>query len=770
MNDEKRTSAAYPILLALCSLFAVLACPNESSPAGGSTITPPDWLPEGIDIMSILRNMSVNENPSTFCNPINISYQYQNNFKARESADPAAIVYKGDYYLFASHGSGYWWSPDLVKWNFVYSRMGEIDKFAPALCVVGDTLYLTHSNEGAIYKSSNPKSDAWTRVSRPLEWGDPALFTDDDGRVYCYYGLSGDQFMPIFGVELDPNNNMALLQGPKDLFFQHKAARGFEVPGDNNDNYNGECWMEGAWMTKHNNRYYLQYAAPGTGDASYADGYFVSDGPLGPFTFAENNPVTFKNSGFVRGAGHGSTIKDLNDAWWKFDTVSISVSHMFERRLIMIPANFDTNSNFITNMEFSDYPLYAPHGGKGSFNKPGPGWSLVSLDKGGTASSELAGHPLSNAFDENLRTWWSAATGDADEYLTADLGRLCAINAVQINFADQDITQIMNGRNNTFVYRYLLEFSPDNRRWFSAVDRSEAVAAANMAQDTSHDYFEFNETNGVPPVARYLRLTNKGPVPANGKFAVSGLRVFGRDGSQPPGAVTGLNVSRLADERSVNVSWNASPGAEGYMIVFGTQGKGLWLHKQVIGGTSTRINALNYGVNYEFAVYAYGPGGVGSRSGSLIAVATKPAPEQPKPPEPPETVPDYDVYEAENGTVSGANVSDNPYASGGKILQNMHNKDAYFELKNVDGGSGGDAEVQLYYANGNPVSDVVTTTVILNGTSNGPYTLPNTGSWSNFGLFKIDLSGFNAGKTNTLRFVGGNGGFNPDFVQVIYDK
>ena len=51
----------------------------------------------------------------TFCNPVNINYQYQYSYNGRESADPAVVRYKDKYFLFASHGSGYWVSDDLVS-------------------------------------------------------------------------------------------------------------------------------------------------------------------------------------------------------------------------------------------------------------------------------------------------------------------------------------------------------------------------------------------------------------------------------------------------------------------------------------------------------------------------------------------------------------------------------------------------------------------------------------------------------------------------------
>ena len=35
----------------------------------------------------------------TVCNPININYQYQTPMRTRESADPAVVLYKDEYFL-----------------------------------------------------------------------------------------------------------------------------------------------------------------------------------------------------------------------------------------------------------------------------------------------------------------------------------------------------------------------------------------------------------------------------------------------------------------------------------------------------------------------------------------------------------------------------------------------------------------------------------------------------------------------------------------------
>jgi hypothetical protein len=61
---------------------------------------------------------------ATYCNPINIDYGYTPipNFtesgRHRATADPVIVNYKGDYYLFSTNQWGYWWSNDMLHWNF----------------------------------------------------------------------------------------------------------------------------------------------------------------------------------------------------------------------------------------------------------------------------------------------------------------------------------------------------------------------------------------------------------------------------------------------------------------------------------------------------------------------------------------------------------------------------------------------------------------------------------------------------------------------------
>ena len=62
---------------------------------------------------------------------------------------------------------------------------------------------------------------------------------------------------------------------------------------NNDDEVTLRPFTEGAYMTKHNGKYYFQYGAPGTEFKVYADGVYVSDSPLGPFVYQKHNPMCY---------------------------------------------------------------------------------------------------------------------------------------------------------------------------------------------------------------------------------------------------------------------------------------------------------------------------------------------------------------------------------------------------------------------------------------------------------------------------------------------
>ena len=356
-------------------------------------------------------------------------------------------------------------------------------------------------------------------------------------------------------------------------------------------------WVEGSWMTKHDGKYYLQYAVPGTQFKSYCDGVYVSDKPLGPFKLALNNPCSYKPEGFIAGAGHSSTFQDIYGNYWHVSTMTISQKHMFERRLGLFPMFFDKDGELYTYTGFGDFPFKVPTKKITNPEELSPHWMLLSYKKPVEVSSELPGHPKSYAANEDIRTYWSAKTGDKGEWIVMDLQKDCDVNAVQIDYAENN-TDIY-GRNPDIYYQYLLEYSADNTTWNTLADKSQNKT------DVPHDYIELQS----PVKARYIRLTNY-HVPS-GTFALSGLRVFGNGGGAAPSEVKNISIVRSDSDRCVaNLKWTGINDAVGYNIRFGTQKDKLYQNYQVLGADSLTIRSLNSLQKYYFAIDAFNENGV----------------------------------------------------------------------------------------------------------------------------------------------------------------
>jgi hypothetical protein len=228
------------------------------------------------------------------------------------------------------------------------------------------------------------------------------------------------------------------------------------------------------------------------------------------------------------------------------------------------------------------------------------GRHLLSLHKTAKASSALGeDHTPDKAFDESLRTWWSAETGDAGEWLWTDLGKAYEVCSVQVNFADQD-AEAVGGRGLGFAYRYTLEASVNGEDWFTLIDRRDST------EDLPHDYVQLENITTL----RYLKLTNCGAIPAGGRFAVSGLRVFGYGGGDAPAKAPDFTVKRGEDTRNMTVTWEPVEGAQGYFIRWGIDPNNLHTHWQVIGECEATVYCLTKGVTYFVTVDAYNESGV----------------------------------------------------------------------------------------------------------------------------------------------------------------
>ena len=481
-----------------------------------------------------------------------------------------------------------------------------IEAFAPTVVNIGGKLYFA-AFDTCIYTTNDPARGKWTLASRGLKvGGDPDLFLATDGRLYLYAGCSNKS--AIRGVELDIKHHFKPMGAYVNLISGDPLHRGWEASRNKLSdlekgkmNPNLAPWIEGSWMNKVGGVYYLQYAAPGTQYDTYGDGVCTSRHPLGPFKYQPYSPFSLKPTGFARGAGHSSTFKDARGNYWHISTITISVRNIFERRLGVYPVRFFPEGQMACNTYLGDYPQYPPGVAKDPFMSNSPGWMLLSLDKPASVSSTLPKHPARMAVDENLHDWWSAATGNPGEWLQVDLGKRCRIQAIQINFADQDSTQLGRLKKGD-AYRYLVRVSSDGVQWKTLLDRRKNT------QDAPQDYAQF----ATPVMGRYVRIINF-HTPAKARFSISGLRVFGNAMGSVPGAVRKVTARRdPLNGRIVHISWTASPGADFYIIRYGIKPDRLYSNYQVYGATDVTLDLLNSNVGYFVTVDAVNSSGITS--------------------------------------------------------------------------------------------------------------------------------------------------------------
>ena len=147
---------------------------------------------------------------------------------------------------------------------------------------------------------------------------DPAVFVDDDGRVYGYWG-----FKHSYAAEIDPTTMCTVKPGTEIV---DGMVPGYEEPGIFR-------FFEASSIRKIKDKYVFIYSRWtengefGLPDTNYTLAYAYSDNPLGPWTYggtiidARGREINEQGdtiaSGVVSGNTHGS-ICEINGQWYVF--------------------------------------------------------------------------------------------------------------------------------------------------------------------------------------------------------------------------------------------------------------------------------------------------------------------------------------------------------------------------------------------------------------------------------------------------------------------
>jgi hypothetical protein len=482
------------------------------------------------------------EGPRTYCNPLSIPdypvgrlvretplgaspddsplWLLDHEEQYRELADPSVIWDDGKWYLYPSVDMA-WVSADQgATWQHRPLNVRDIG-YAPTV-VKHRGRFLLMASSSSVFEASSPlgpfrelgpitlpaRSDLPAQV-------DPMLFADADGRLYYYWGCTPSD--GIWAVELDASDPTRVIGEPRKVIAFRPGTHPWERLGDHNQDPT-RGWLEGSWMVKREGRYFLVYSAAGTENRTYAMGAYVGRSPLGPFEPQRRNPIFRATEGLVTGTSHGSIAEGPGGRLWVFYTVRAGVAHGFERRLGMDVAEIDGNGEPNVPRATST-PQWLPGKAPQGADQGDTGWLPLNAGVqtlGSTSAPNLAGR---FAVDEELRTWWQPAAGDATPTLTSRLLGAATVRAVRLAWRDVGLDTTRGIVAGPFRYRVELETGRDT--WTTIVDRTQST------DDLLIDYRECAPTAGTR--AR-LVITGwpKGMTPGVAEFTVFGEAVSPR--------------------------------------------------------------------------------------------------------------------------------------------------------------------------------------------------------------------------------------------------
>ncbi len=286
---------------------------------------------------------------------------------------------------------------NLNHWRFdgtilVVDKNGKGEKqdsadvlYAPDVAMVKDadgkpTYYLYPNNQvggrnGMVAKSNRPNGPFevcnWSKEDPNRTEGvlqfDPAVFVDDDGRVYGYWG-----FQRSYAAELDPTTMATVKPGTQimeDMISSREQEGIFR-------------FFEASSLRKIKDKYVFIYSRWtkngefGLPDTNYTLAYAYSDKPLGPWTYGgtiidgRGREINEKGdtiaSGNVTGNTHGS-ICEINGQWYVFYHRQTGLNE-FARQAMVAPIT----------VEVEEGPNGKVHISEGEYNSEG--FSLNGLD------------------------------------------------------------------------------------------------------------------------------------------------------------------------------------------------------------------------------------------------------------------------------------------------------------------------------------------------------------------------------------------------------
>lgn len=278
------------------------------------------------------------------------------------SPDPAPMVHNGTLYVYTGDdipGTDFYYmtkwrvfsTTDMVNWTnhgvpialetFSWAR----DRGWAAQCVERDGKFYWYmcaqsdKNDMSIgvAVADNPAGPFKDALGKPLiqngSWSniDPTALVDDDGQAYLYWGNGG-----LFGVKL--NKDMISYSGKIDTVPLTVETFGGSRANRRQGVENKDMFVEGPWLYKRNNKYYMMFAGMGRGGETLS--YSMSDSPTGPWKYQGKIMENQKTNSFTN---HGGIIDYKGQSYLFYHTGLLPGGGSYGRAACVEPFTFNAD-------------------------------------------------------------------------------------------------------------------------------------------------------------------------------------------------------------------------------------------------------------------------------------------------------------------------------------------------------------------------------------------------------------------------------------------
>lgn len=439
-------------------------------------------------------------------------------------ADPTIRKFGDTYYIYATTdgtGNGYgppqvWVSKDFRNWRNVLLNWPTTEVvWAPDVVQQPDgsfRYYYCTPCQVYVGESQSPVGPWVNRLGSPEAvlvpdrfvhnaiTLDPALFRDDDGAEYLYFGTWG--IYKGFGC------GVARLADDGKSFTDKKLILNTEITD----------FFEAPYVFKRNGVYYFTYSSGSCHDDTYRVQYATStEGPMGPYTY-RGCILKTNADGTIHGPGHHSVLEVDGQYYIVYHRHNNPHAiHGFHRQICIDRMEFDSEGNI--------KPIVPTHqsivDGLSTKYKVQSTPKNLAFGAKVTASSTYSDwFKEEYAVDDNNGTLWRAAscrktgTDDTHEWLQIDLGKAMKFNQVWTQFEYV-----------TFFYQYYIETSLDGQTWTMFADRRQNTQQGSPMID-KHD-----------AKARYVRITITDTQKAGHFPAIWNVKVFNATKRNDPEAL-----------------------------------------------------------------------------------------------------------------------------------------------------------------------------------------------------------------------------------------